>query len=43
VAWRRIAYSRIKNAVNTPIINPEKVYLPPMHITLGLTKNFLSQ
>jgi len=29
-----------KNAVNTPIINPEKVYLPPLYITLGLTKTF---
>jgi len=29
-----------KNAVNTPIINNEKVYLPPLHITIGLTKNF---
>jgi hypothetical protein len=29
-----------KNAVNTPLINPEKVYLPSLHILLGLTKNF---
>jgi len=29
-----------KNAVNTPLINPEQVYLPPVHVTLGLRKNF---
>jgi hypothetical protein len=27
-----------KNAVNTPLINPEKVYLPLLHIKLGHTK-----
>jgi hypothetical protein len=31
---------RQKNAVNTPLINPEKVYLPPVHITLRLAKKF---
>jgi hypothetical protein len=30
-----------KNLVNTPIINPEKVYLPPLHTKLGLIKNFV--
>jgi hypothetical protein len=27
-----------KNVVNTPLINPEKVYLPALHIKLGLIK-----
>ena len=26
------------NAVTTPLIGPEKVYLPPLHIQLGLLK-----
>jgi hypothetical protein len=33
-----IAYSRMKNAVNNPLIKPEKVYLPPLHIKLELIK-----
>jgi len=28
-----------KNAVNNPLIKPEKVYLPPLHTELGLIKN----
>lgn len=28
-----------KNAVNTPLINPQNVYLSPLHIKLGLKKN----
>jgi len=28
-----------KNVNNTPLINPEKVYLPPLHIILVLIKN----
>ena len=28
-----------KNVVHTPLINPEIVYLPPLHIQLGLIKN----
>jgi hypothetical protein len=32
-----------KNVVNTPLINREKVYLPPSHITLGLVKNFTKE
>jgi hypothetical protein len=28
-----------KNVINTPLINPDKVYLPPLHIELGLIKN----
>ena len=28
-----------KIVVNTPIINPKKVYLPPSHTKLGLIKN----
>ena len=31
-----------KNAVYTPLINPEKVYLPPLHIKLGPIKNFVN-
>jgi hypothetical protein len=27
-----------KNAVNTPLIDPEKFYLPPLHIKLELIK-----
>jgi hypothetical protein len=28
-----------KNVLNTPLINREKVYLPPLHTKLGLIKN----
>jgi hypothetical protein len=28
-----------KIVVNTPLINPEKVYLPPLHMKLGYIKN----
>ena len=28
-----------KNVVNAPLINPEKVYLPQLHIKLGILKN----
>jgi hypothetical protein len=27
--------------LNNPLVNPEKVFLPPFHIQLGLTKNFV--
>jgi len=30
-----------KNVVNIPSINPEKAYLPPLHIELGLIRNFV--
>jgi hypothetical protein len=30
-----------KNAVNAPLVLPEKIYLPPLHIKLGLMKNFV--
>ena len=30
-----------KNLVNMPFINPEKVYLPLLHIKLGLIQNFV--
>jgi hypothetical protein len=36
----RTAYSSTKNVVNNPLIIPKKVYLPPLHIKLGLVKNF---
>jgi hypothetical protein len=32
---------RHKNGVNNPLIKPEKVYLPPLHIKLGLIKNLV--
>jgi hypothetical protein len=37
----RIANYRTKNVVNTPFINPEKVFVPPLLIKLGLIKNFV--
>jgi hypothetical protein len=37
----RIAYLRIENVVDTPLINPEEVYLPPLCIKLGGKKNFV--
>jgi len=30
-----------KNVVNPPLILSEKIYLPPLHIKLGLMKNFV--
>jgi len=30
-----------KNVISPPLVLPEKIYLPPMHIKLGLTKNFV--
>jgi len=30
-----------KNDVNLPLVLPEKIYLPPSHIKLGLVKNFV--
>jgi hypothetical protein len=30
-----------KNVVNSPLVLPEKIYLPPLHIKLGLMKNLL--
>ena len=41
VASTRIAYSRTENVANTPLINPDKVYLPPLCIKLGLIRNFV--
>ena len=29
------------NVKHTPLIDPQKVYLPPLHIKLGLMKNFV--
>jgi hypothetical protein len=29
-----------KNVVNPPLVLPENIYLPPLHIKLGLMKNF---
>jgi len=30
-----------KNVVNPPLILPEKIFLPPLHIKLGLVGNFV--
>lgn len=30
-----------KNVIGTPLVNPQKIYLPPLHIKLGLMKNFV--
>ena len=30
-----------KNVVNPPLVLPEKIYLPLLHIKLGLMKNFV--
>jgi len=30
-----------KNVVNPPLVLPEKIFLPPLHIKLGLTKDFV--
>ena len=40
MAWTRIANSRTESLVNTPLVVPEKVYLLPLHIELGL-KSFV--
>jgi hypothetical protein len=31
----------LKNVVNPPLVLPEKIYIPPLHIKLGLMKNFV--
>jgi len=30
-----------KNVVSLPLVLPEKIYLPPLHINLGLMKHFV--
>jgi len=30
-----------KNVINPPLVLPEEIYLPPLHIKLGLMKNFV--
>jgi len=30
-----------KNVVNPPLVLPEKIYLPHLHIKLGLMKNYV--
>jgi len=30
-----------KNVVRLPLVPPEKIYLSPLHIKLGLMKNFV--
>ena len=37
----RITYLRSEICSNASLINPEKVYLPPLHIKLGLKKTFV--
>lgn len=29
------------NVKHNPLVDPKKVYLPPLHIKLGLIKNFI--
>jgi hypothetical protein len=41
VALRESLIPGQKNVVNTPLINPENIYTPPVHIKLGLIKNFV--
>jgi hypothetical protein len=31
---------RKKNVLNNPLVNSEKIFLPPLHIKLGLIKKF---
>jgi hypothetical protein len=31
----------VKNVLNAPLVNPETVLLPPLHIKLGLMKSFV--
>ena len=31
----------MKNIQHTPLVNPNKVLIPPLHIKLGLMKNFV--
>jgi hypothetical protein len=31
----------MKNVLNNTLVNPEKVSLPPLHVKLGLIKNFV--
>jgi hypothetical protein len=30
-----------KNVLNNPLVNPEKLFLPPLNNKLGLVKNFV--
>ncbi|UYV65021.1 hypothetical protein LAZ67_3002849 [Cordylochernes scorpioides] len=40
---KKIEYERYghKNILNSPLIDSENIYLPPLHIKLGLMKNFV--
>jgi hypothetical protein len=38
---RRSLLTGRKNVSNIPLVNPEDVLLPPLHIKLGLIKNFV--
>jgi len=31
-----------KNVINPPLVLPENIFLPPLHIKLGLVKNFVT-
>ena len=31
----------VKNIQHIPLVNPDKVLMPPLHIKLGLMKNFV--
>ncbi|UYV69329.1 hypothetical protein LAZ67_6003256 [Cordylochernes scorpioides] len=39
--FRNLYYRGYKNIANLPLIDSEKIYLPPLHIKLGLMKNFV--
>jgi hypothetical protein len=41
VAETRIAYLRSEKCSNASLIDPGNVYLPPLHIKLGLKKTFV--
>ena len=41
VAKTRIAYSRSEKCSNASLIEPEKVYIPPVHIKLGIKKTLV--
>ena len=38
----RVGYEPGRNSVSEkPLVQPQKIYLPPLHIKLGLMKNFV--
>ncbi|UYV73752.1 hypothetical protein LAZ67_11000718 [Cordylochernes scorpioides] len=41
VKLQYVEYDGYKNIANLPLIDSENIYLPPLHIKLGLIKNFV--